>query len=125
MRGNPVVLAMEFSKNFSLREAMNAAGYRGAGRIYEAVRDIEEHAHIIRHEIGCGIHDLCDDEQMSRILREYERIAFSAEDEGIRMSDKLKALDVYRSLTEREGTSEAETLVVKYDYGDEAGDDEG
>ena len=117
MRGNPLKLTEEYSKNFCLGEAMDAAGYRGCGRIYEAVRDIELHAHILRREIAKSICAFHEDERLARIIGEYERIAFSSDDEGIRVSDKLKALEMYRLLTEPRA-KDGGALVVNYDYGD-------
>ena len=120
MRGDPIKLTEEYSKRFCLREAMDAAGYSGAGRIYEAVRDIEEHAHILRQALCCDMHSAHGDERLARIIGEYERIAFSRDDEGIRVADKLKALDMYRALTDAGSDAQNRSLVVNYDYGDEA-----
>lgn len=120
MRGDPVKLTEEYSKHFCLREAMDSAGYRGVGRIYEAVQDIEEHAHILRQALCGGIHESHEDERLARIIGEYERIAFSRDDEGIRVADKLKALDMYRILTDNRSEEESSSLVVNYDYGDGA-----
>ena len=119
MRGNPIILIEEYAKQFCLRRAMDKAGYRGQNRIYEAVRDIEEHADILRREISGGDSKACRDERRERILREYERIAFAGDDEGIRTADKLKALEQYRLLSDA-GPAEA-PVVVSYDYGDEDG----
>ncbi len=121
LRGDTDTLIAEYAKDFSISRAMDAAGYRGVGRIYEAVRDIEEHAHILRRYI-CGGAETDTDERRQRILREYERIAFAAEDEGIRISDKLRALDMYRALSyPDEDTGQSGVLVVNYDYGDSEG----
>ncbi len=129
MRGNPLKLISEYSKSFCLGEAMDAAGYRGRGRIYEAVRDIEMHAHILRREVACSMRDPHEDERMARIIGEYERIAFSSDDEGIRVSDKLKALEMYRLLTQPHtepcDKDEGISLVVNYDYGDTEAKDDG
>lgn len=122
MRGDPLKLTEEYSKHFCLREAMDAAGYSGVGRIYEAVQDIEEHAHILRQAVMRSMHDSHGDERLTRIIGEYERIAFSHDDEGIRVADKLKALDMYRILTEPASAEKESSLVVNYDYGDEAED---
>lgn len=116
LRGDPVKLVNEYAKNFCLRDAMCAAGYRGAGRIYEAVRDIEEHAHILRRVIGGG-GDGSREDRERRILREYERIAFAGDDEGIRISDKLKALEMYRILSGGAASAES-SVIINYDYGD-------
>lgn len=119
MRGDPIKLTEEYSKSFCLRESMDKAGYKGVGRIYEAVRDIEEHAHILRRKIAENMQYSHENERLMRIIGEYERIAFSTDDEGIRIADKLKALDMYRLLTEPAETSKECPLVVNYDYGDE------
>ena len=128
MRGDPLKLIYEYSKSFCLGEAMDAAGYRGRGRIYEAVRDIEKHAHILRREVVRSMRDPHEDERMARIIGEYERIAFSDDDEGIRVADKLKALDMYRLLTEPHTEPCTDggngTLVVNYDYGDTSSETE-
>ena len=119
MQGDPLILIREFSKNFCLFEAMDAAGYRGRGRIYEAVRDLKEHAQTLRHEIGDGIRDdPQNDKRLMRIIGEYERIAFADSDENVRTADRLKALDVYRALTAgTDGDGDA-ALIINYDYGD-------
>lgn len=62
---------------------------------------------------------LSDEEH--RILREYEKIAFAdTSDGGIKVSDKLRALEHYRALMDRmKGTGENDlSLVVNYDYGE-------
>lgn len=116
MRGDPIILVNEFSKNFCLRDAMRIAGYRGAGRIYEAVRDIEEHAHILRQNLAGDAYGNPEDCE-KRILREYERIAFASDDEGIRTSDKLKALEMYRILSGGASSGNS-SVIINYDYGD-------
>lgn len=113
MRGDPEILISEFAKDLCLKRAMDIAGYRGGGRIYEAALDIEERAHEIRRLI-CGGEN---GGKMERILREYERIAF-ASDEDVRVADKLKALDMYRILSGA-GDAAGLPLVVNYDYGED------
>lgn len=94
---------------------MDQAGYRGSGRIFEAVRDIEEHADILRSAVG----ESMTGRRRARILAEYERIAFAGEDEGIRTADKLKALEMYRAMSETDRSGAELPLVVNYDYGDD------
>lgn len=119
VQGDPMILVREFSKSFCIFEAMDAAGYKGAGRIYDAVRDIHKHAHILKHELG-GSRDAPQiDKRLERIIGEYERIAFDRDDDGIRIADRLKALDVYRALSAEAGDGDADkTLIINYDYGD-------
>ncbi|MBQ7826703.1 MAG: hypothetical protein IJ386_00375 [Clostridia bacterium] len=92
---------------------MDAAGYRGQNRIYEAARDLKERARTL-----CPLPspDRADD-LMSRIRREYERIAFADDEAGIRTADKLRALEMYRALSDPEDSSAG--IVINYDYGDE------
>lgn len=110
-----MVLVKEYARRFCLKEAMEQAGYRGSGRIFEAVRDIEEHADILRSAVTEG----AADRRRERILAEYEKIAFAGEDDGIRTADKLKALEMYRALSETGRTATDASLVVNYDYGDD------
>lgn len=114
MRGDPDILTREYMKDFCITRAMDAAGYRGQNRIYEAARDIEKRARSIRRDPESS----CDGDRLHRILREYERIAFADDDSGIRTSDKLRALEMYRILSDPEGASAA-GIVINYDYGDE------
>ena len=117
--GDPIKLTREFAKSFCIFEAMDAAGYKGSGRIYDAVRDIEAHAHILRSEIICGnCDDPQNDKRLQRIIGEYERIAFAGEADGIRTADKLKALDLYRVLSETESDTGGGNLIINYDYGE-------
>ncbi len=119
VQGDPLILVKEFSKNFCIFEAMDAAGYKGSGRIYDAVRDLKEHAHILRSELERGNRDDSqNDKRLKRIIGEYERIAFADSDENIRIADRLKALDVYRALSEADTSSVGDSLVINYDYGD-------
>ena len=119
MRGDSEILIREFAKDFCLERALIAAGYKGRGRIYTAARDIERRADLLRELLG----DTCDtDAVRRRILAEYERIAFSDDADKIRVSDKLKALEMYRLLSsprgDTEGDEESHPLVVNYDYGE-------
>lgn len=119
MRGDPLILIKEFSKSFCLFEAMDAAGYKGAGRVYDAVRDLKEHAQALRQEIlACIRDDSQNDKRLMRIIGEYERIAFADSDENVRIADRLKALDVYRALTADGDGEGGATLIINYDYGD-------
>ena len=70
----------------------------------------------------------------SRIMREYEKIAFAdaSKDGDVKIADKLRALEQYRSLVERraarsaaaDGASDAlPLLTVNYDYGGGEGDE--
>ena len=93
--------------------AMNAAGYKGSGRIYEAARDIEERADLLRQVLGGS-----GNVQFPRILAEYEKIAFS-DDESVRVADRLRALEIYRALTSCESGTDGCAIVVNYDYGGE------
>lgn len=63
------------------------------------------------------------DETEERILREYEKLAFADTSDGeVKVSDKLRALDQYRAMTERRSgrgvADDGLTMVVNYDYGD-------
>lgn len=113
MRGDPDILTREFLVDFDLHRAMDAADYRGQNRIYEAARDLKERARVL-----CPL-PFCDPTktQTDRILSEYERIAF-ADDADIRISDKLRALEMYRALADPDGSRSA-GIVINYDYGDE------
>lgn len=116
MRGDPDKLIKEYAVDFCLSRAMDAAGYSGAGRIYEAARDIEERALFLRATLALASDDA---DRRERILREYERIAFAHDGDGVRTADKLKALEMYRALSEGNAADGGAGLVVKYDYGDE------
>lgn len=94
---------------------MNAAGYKGRGRIYEAARDIEMRADLLRQALA---DDADRGEEYARILAEYEKIAFSA-DENIKIADRLRALDMYRAMLSRKSGESGAAIVVNYDYGDE------
>ena len=121
MNGNISILIDEFARTMSLEGAMRAAGFCGRGMTREAMRAIEENgeavrAAIINYTAGADT-DLSEDAALRcrrRIIREYERIAFSDE-----IADKLRALAEYRQLCEL-GASPVR-LVVNYDYG--GGDD--
>lgn len=66
--------------------------------------------------VGAGL-----SREEERILREYEKIAFADTSDGeIKVSDKLRALEHYRALTDRmKGIGDSElSLVVNYDYGE-------
>ena len=115
MRGDPEKLIQEFAKEFSLTGAMDAAGYRGHSGIYEAAQDIQMRADLLRQTLGgCGK----TGGEYARILAEYEKIAFS-DDENIKVSDRLRALEMYRAMLSRESGDDAGKIVVNYDYGDE------
>ena len=93
MRGDPELLTKEYAVDFCLNRAMDAAGYHGVGRIYEAVQDIEQHAHILRR---CIADDLADEsDRYRRILGEYERIAFARDDESGRPEGKTLLILFY------------------------------
>lgn len=105
------VLIREFAVSLDLIGAMDAAGYSGRGRFKRAARDIEERADELRELIRRG-------DCLDRILAEYERIAFSDDDEKIRIADKLKALEMYRVLSCGGVPNGGGGLVVNYDYGE-------
>ena len=75
--------------------------------------------------------DLAFDLIERRILSEYEKIAFApaTKESDVKIADKLRALDQYRSIVERQaqriadaasaGRLSADRLTVVYDYGDE------
>jgi len=116
LREDPIILVKEFARDFCLGRAMDAAGYIGRGRTYRAVRDIEAHADAMRDEVV--------GEQMSKIIRqkerilgEYEKIAF-ADDDSVRTADKLKALELYRALSGSAESGREGTIIVNYDYGE-------
>jgi len=114
--GDAEVLIKEFAVDFDLVRAMDAAGYVGRGKFRRAARDIKERAHELRGSVY-------DDGRRDRILAEYERIAFADDDEKIKVSDKLKALEMYRILSSPINASEDVgtvhgSLVVNYDYGE-------
>ena len=109
--GDTEVLIREFTTDFDMIRAMDAAGYVGRGRFRRAANDIKNRADELRRPV-------CDDGRMSRILAEYERIAFAENDDKIRVADKLKALEMYRILSSGEVPSSGCGLVVTYDYGD-------
>lgn len=105
------ILIKEFAADFDMIRAMDAAGYVGRGKFRLAARDMRERADELRRLI-------CDGSRLGRILAEYERIAFADDDEKIRMSDKLKALELYRALSCGDVESGGVGLVVNYDYGE-------
>lgn len=125
MNGNISILIDEFARTMSLEGAMRAAGFCGRGMTREVMRAIEENgeavrAAIINYTAGADT-DLSEDAALRcrrRIIREYERIAFS-DDDTVKIVDKLRALAEYRQLCEL-GASPVR-LVVNYDYG--GGDD--
>lgn len=125
VNGNISILIDEFARTMSLEGAMRAAGFCGRGMTREAMRAIEENgeavrAAIINYTAGADT-DLSEDAALRcrrRIIREYERIAFS-DDDTVKIADKLRALAEYRQLCEL-GASPVR-LVVNYDYG--GGDD--
>lgn len=125
MNGDISILIDEFARTMSLEGAMRAAGFCGRGMTREAMRAIEENgeavrAAIINYTAGADT-DLSEDAALRcrrRIIREYERIAFS-DDDTVKIADKLRALAEYRQLCEL-GASLVR-LVVNYDYG--GGDD--
>lgn len=125
MNGNISILIDEFARTMSLEGAMRAAGFCGRGMTREAMRAIEENgeavrAAIINYTAGADT-DLSEDAALRcrrRIIREYERIAFS-DDDTVKIADKLRALAEYRQLCELRASPVR--LVVNYDYG--GGDD--
>lgn len=98
MNGNISILIDEFARTMSLEGAMRAAGFCGRGMTREAMRAIEENgeavrAAIINYTAGADT-DLSEDAALRcrrRIIREYERIAFS-DDDTVKIADKLRAL---------------------------------
>ena len=125
MNGNISILIDEFARTMSLEGAMRAAGFCGRGMTREAMRAIEENGEAVRAAISnytAGADtDLSEDAALRcrrRIIREYERIAFS-DDDTVKIADKLRALAEYRQLCELRASPVR--LVVNYDYG--GGDD--
>lgn len=121
MRGDPTILIKLFAKDMNLRRAMEGAGYFGKGSMNLAVQDIETHADLFRREILCLFGGDEPDLRLRRILREYERIAFDEGGGEVKISDKLRALEMYRVLSEREEggkDSASPMLSIFYDYGD-------
>ena len=128
MSGDVSVLIDEFARTMSLEGAMRAAGFCGRGMMRAAMRAIEENGEAVRSAIinYTADADAAASEDAAlrcrrRIIREYERIAFS-DDETVKVADKLRALAEYRQLCDAGGAPVR--LVVNYDYGDgDCGDD--
>lgn len=131
--------AETFSRTFSVRQSADAAnfdrrtGFARASYLLERT-DIKDFiAESVVKAIGAdgnhtgsgemntvaGGDEFTDREE--RILHEYEKIAFADTTNGeIKVSDKLRALDQYRSIIERRGAREESdmSVVVNYDYGE-------
>jgi len=109
--------ALEFAKTFSVKKSAEVLRKKMSIAKASEILEREEIKNLVISEL---IGDTVSPTE-ERILLEYEKIAFAdSSNNDVKVADKLRALDSYRSITEKRAAKDSDgvTVNVNYDYGE-------